>query len=49
MASTSYTTLPSSSYVGLGSQGDLFHAANYGKIISELFFIIIIIVFNRCI
>ncbi|CAF3054645.1 unnamed protein product [Rotaria sp. Silwood2] len=30
MAATSYTTLPSNTYAGLGSQGDLFHAANYG-------------------
>lgn len=30
MAATSYTALPSNTYSGLGSQGDLFHAANYG-------------------
>jgi hypothetical protein len=45
MASTSYTTLPSSSYVGLGSQGDLFHSANYGKIMLERMFCFLIIIY----
>jgi len=31
MAGTSYTTLPSSSYLGLGSQGDLYNSVNYGN------------------
>ncbi|CAF2097943.1 unnamed protein product [Rotaria magnacalcarata] len=30
MAATSYTAVPSNTYAGLGSQGDLYHSANYG-------------------
>jgi hypothetical protein len=40
MASTSYSPLPSNAYVALGSQGDLLHAANYGKKILRLVLIL---------
>ncbi len=30
MAATSYSTLPSSTYAGYGSQGDSHRATNYG-------------------
>ncbi len=33
MAATSYSTLPSSTYIGLGSQGDAYHSTNYGNIL----------------
>jgi hypothetical protein len=39
MAATSYSTLPSSTYVGLRSHDDPYGSTNYGKIISQNCFI----------